>query len=262
MRTLLIVALFVNAALLAGRFWQELSVVAEVGRGGTVVDPCATDHAKYSLDTNGDNSVDLSDFVYGLNWFFQGSDAPKVCLAGSSDLEMRVSFLESVVESCFPDVNNDMIPDCAQPGIDVDGDGFIAPQDCDDNDASINPDATEVCDGVDNDCDGTVDDGVLATFYRDDDGDNFGDDTQPIQACAQPPGFVTDNTDCDDGNPQRNPGATEFCDAIDNDCDGTVDDNVSGTSACLTCENGAFVNQPSGTPCPGGTCNGQGECGG
>jgi len=80
MKKLIVVGLFVNAALLAGRFCQERAIVAEIGTGGTV-GPCDTDPTTYSLDTNADGGVDLSDFVFGLSWFFQGTEAPRVCLA-------------------------------------------------------------------------------------------------------------------------------------------------------------------------------------
>jgi len=79
MRKLLIVVLLLNAALLFA-IWYELSAVAEMGRGA-LVGPCDSDPTKYSLDTNDDGGVDLSDFVYGLNWFFSGTEAPRVCLA-------------------------------------------------------------------------------------------------------------------------------------------------------------------------------------
>ena len=58
---------------------------------------------------------------------------------------------------------------------DLDGDGYEGDNDCDDNNASINIDAIEVCDGIDNNCDGQVDEGVLSTFFADADGDGFGD---------------------------------------------------------------------------------------
>jgi len=92
MRKLLIVALLLNAGFLFA-IWQQLSVVAEVG-GGAGGSPCETDQTKYSLDTNDDGGVDLSDFVYGLQWFFQGTEAPRVCLA-TDDLEARVAALEA-----------------------------------------------------------------------------------------------------------------------------------------------------------------------
>jgi len=93
MKKLIVVGLFVNAALLAGRFFQEMGADAQVG-GGAGGSPCETDQTKYSLDTNDDGGIDLSDFVYGLQWFFQGTEAPRVCLA-TDDLEARIAALEN-----------------------------------------------------------------------------------------------------------------------------------------------------------------------
>jgi hypothetical protein len=96
--------------------------------------------------------------------------------------------------------------------------------DCDDGDASINPDATEVCDEVDNDCDGGIDEGVTNTYYRDDDGDGYGDPDDSQEACSTPSGYVSNDDDCDDGDSSVNPAATEVCDGDDNDCDGSTDE--------------------------------------
>ncbi len=108
--------------------------------------------------------------------------------------------------------------------VDLDGDGFPASEDCDDSDASVNAGAEEVCDGVDNDCDGEVDEGVSSTWYTDDDGDGYGDAGAPVEGCEQPDGAVDDDSDCDDGDDRVYPDARELCDGIDNDCNGTVDD--------------------------------------
>jgi len=112
--------------------------------------------------------------------------------------------------------------------IDVDGDGYSATEDCDDIDASINPGADELCDGIDNNCDGTIDeDDVVGVFiwYIDYDGDGYGDSRYSTTACTQPSGYVADATDCDDLDRVIYPGADEYCDEIDSDCDGTIDEN-------------------------------------
>ncbi|MFT5584634.1 MAG: hypothetical protein ACI9VR_002219 [Cognaticolwellia sp.] len=125
--------------------------------------------------------------------------------------------------------------DCADPAdyncdgsvgyADGDGDGFAACEDCDDSLASANPDGTETCDDVDNDCNGLVDDSAsdAGTYYQDADADGYGDARIFEAACDQPLGFVADNTDCDDLNASSYPGNTETCDGVDNDCDGDVD---------------------------------------
>lgn len=96
--------------------------------------------------------------------------------------------------------------------------------DCDDGNANINPDATEVCDGMDNDCNGLVDDGVGFVWYADRDGDGYGDGASTMVACAQPEGFVATDGDCDDDNASINPDATEIFDGIDNNCNGMIDE--------------------------------------
>ena len=67
--------------------------------------------------------------------------------------------------------------------VDGDGDGFSSSEDCDDADGDVYPGANELCDGIDNNCDGSIDEGVLDPFYIDGDGDGFGDAGEITQAC-------------------------------------------------------------------------------
>jgi hypothetical protein len=100
--------------------------------------------------------------------------------------------------------------------------------DCDDRDAEVNPDAVEVCNGQDDDCDDLVDDddsdAELTTWYADNDGDGYGDDDTTTEACDEPANYASVGGDCDDGEAAANPGEAEICeDGIDNDCDGGFD---------------------------------------
>ena len=101
--------------------------------------------------------------------------------------------------------------------------------DCDDSDMSINPGATEICNAMDEDCDGIADDGLtFTTYYRDADGDTYGNAAVTTTTCdGAPIGYVIDDADCDDSDLSINPGATEICNAMDEDCDGIADDGLT-----------------------------------
>jgi hypothetical protein len=186
--------------------------------------------------------------------------------------------------------------------------------DCNDNNNAINPAATEVCDGIDNDCDGSTDEGVQTTYYADVDADGFGNPSSSTQACTQPGGYVTNNTDCNDNDPLEKPGqvwyddtdndgygqtgaatltqclrplgykaalelisttgdcndnnntinpaATEVCDGIDNDCDGSTDEGVQTTYYADVDQDG-FGNPSSSTQAcvqPGGYVTNNTDC--
>lgn len=128
---------------------------------------------------------------------------------------------------------------------DIDGDGYGNPgvtamaltqpigyvvdnTDCDDASGTTYPGAAEIQgDGIDNNCDGQVDEGAITTYYQDSDSDGYGNSSVTQLVAIQPAGYVLDNTDCDDSSAAINPAATEAPDdGIDNNCDGQVDESV------------------------------------
>ncbi len=137
---------------------------------------------------------------------------------------------------------------------DADGDGVCAEQDCNDMNADIHPHAPEVRDGIDNDCDGQVDEG-LDEHACESDADCRGGAcldgvcVRDIPECEDndADGFCVEDGDCDDDNPQVHPDAQEHRDGLDNDCDGSVDEEDG-----LACA--ADSDCPRGQVCLDGTC--------
>src|SRR5204863_225805 len=140
--------------------------------------------------------------------------------------------------------------------------------DCDDTHAEVNPAAEEVCDGLDDDCNGYVGDQAIdaGTWYADFDGDSFGDADGAVVDCEQPAGCLADATDCDDADATVNSGGTETCDGADDDCDGQTDEadatdaltwyidadgDGSGTSTVLT----AACTRPAGFAATSDDCD-------
>ncbi len=129
---------------------------------------------------------------------------------------------------------------------DADADGFPADVDCNDGDAAIFPGADELCNDVDDDCDGDVDEAPTEgpTWYVDADGDGRGNADYPVISCTQPEGMVDNADDCDDASAVSYPGADELCDGLDNDCDGQIDDDPVDSPTYYVDEDGDGYGNP------------------
>ena len=167
-------------------------------------------------DVNGDNKVDMSDSILALQI-----------------LNGKISKSDVKEDTYYRDSDGDGYGDAdssrkaySKPS------GYVKNNtDCNDGDLSIHPGATEKCgDGIDQDCDGEIDDGCV-TYYRDSDQDGYGNGTNYQQAINRPSGYVKNNTDCNDKNSAIHPGATEKCgDGVDQDCDGNKNNGCPTTT--------------------------------
>lgn len=128
--------------------------------------------------------------------------------------------------ACAPELRAPSVVE--NPLHDFDRDGFTeAAGDCDDAAPEVFPGAVELCNDIDDDCNGDTDDAAAdaVTFWADADADGFG--TLPLPACEQPDAASVLAGDCDDADAATNPGALESCNGLDDDCDGWTDEEDS-----------------------------------
>ena len=141
--------------------------------------------------------------------------------------------------------------------------GVCGAVDCNDNDSAVHPGATEVCNGIDDDCDGATDNGLpFAYYYRDADADGYGNPSsgERVLACRQPEGYVDNSTgfDCNDNDSAVHPGAADDnCNGIDENCDGAIDEGYE--SVATSCGIGACARSGS-TSCPAGALEPVNSC--
>ena len=175
---------------------------------------------------------------------------------------------EDVKTSWFKDADDDGHGDAASPLESCDPPAGYASSsdDCDDTRAEVSPSGAEICDSLDNNCDGSIDEGVTTSFYLDADSDGYGDPSGTTAACSLPAGYAATSTDCDDGASNVNPGADELCDGLDNNCDSDVDEDsaIDAPTWYSDDDNDRFgsttstktqCTQPSGYISVGGDCD-------
>lgn len=138
-----------------------------------------------------------------------------------------------------------------QTVVDKDLDGYTGKNDCDESKAGVNKYATEICNGIDDNCDGQTDEELTAKLFTDKDHDGFGLSSEATTVCLDAPsikdyaknsGDCSDSTADDDNNGSFDgysvhPGADEICgDKVDNNCNGVVDE-----FPCVSYESGEIL---------------------
>jgi len=174
-------------------------------------------------DPNGDGLIDNIDLeIINQNFGREDCVQPDWCNGADVNRDGKINIFDLATVGLWHGKTCQGI-EC----VDVDSDGYyaISPDcpagdDCDDSDSTVYPGATELCDGLDNDCDGNV--GA-------DEADNDGD------------GYMVCEEDCNDSDLTIYPGAPELCDNEDNDCDGLVDDGLLDDECIYTCQNNGYV---------------------
>ncbi len=220
----MVVLLFISGCNEAPGSVALASAPSEVNFGQVVIGQQAV--TSLSITNSGESTAVLLEPSFGASgaatfgiesrpWPFE--------LASGASIAMQVTYSptaigEDAASLIFSRQNGDELEELLQvalagtgtavPGADNDGDGYTSDQeggdDCNDADPEVNPGATEACgDGVDNDCDGTIDIGADA-------------DTDGSDSCQ----------DCDDNDINTYPTAPELCDGIDNNCDELIDNDV------------------------------------
>ena len=194
-------------------------------------------------DSLGDDCDDANPDVY--------PGAPEVCDGFDNDCNTVYDDLPGTPTTVYDDIdgdgygasNTEQTTHCPLPyHVEVGGD-------CDDDDDARYPGAVELCDGIDNDCSGSADDGPSTTWFEDFDGDGYGKSDDPVTSQCAPAGRVDVDGDCADGNDAIHPGADEVPgNDVDEDCDGVAQgasegptDGVEARKGCQCSTGGAAL---------------------
>lgn len=241
------------------------------------------------LDGDGHGNAERSLVLCGLPTQRQLSEQPGDC--NDNPAANGAAFHPGQTDACDGSDNNCNgvfnDPPCANfYWSDADGDGFgdvneplgefgalppagavTNPSDCAPANPEVHPGALEACNGEDENCNGIADDGSgpIGRFYRDADGDGFGDPATFVLACAPPPppdgqraSYVSDATDCDDARAISYPGAFDACDGLNNNCANGADERpyCGGPGDLLVNPDGALSYGAQNNQVSGGSFRG------
>ena len=158
-----------------------------------------------------------------MEWFSRACGQDMIIVSKESDCDANVWYLDADNDGFG---SSDAIASCDPV------EGYVTQTgDCDDSNPAIAPNAIEVCNTIDDDCDTIIDNNLSDSrmWYLDADGDGYGSESEIIYSCDLEEGYVVEAGDCDDNNANVNPTAFEVCNTIDDDCDSIVDNDLGNT---------------------------------
>ncbi|MFI5172554.1 MAG: MopE-related protein [Chitinophagales bacterium] len=169
--------------------------------------------------------------VGGSSYSGISGDKTEADLGGPGDFWIVMLSDECIESTWYADADGDGFGDagttviaCEPPA------GYVADfSDCNDADNAVIPGGSEICNAIDDNCDGNIDEGVLIAFYADADGDGFGTSDLIIYDCTAPAGYSSSDMDCDDAANSVNPDAEEILNGVDDNCDGAIDEGLTST---------------------------------
>ena len=212
---------------------------------GEIDEDGAVDAPGWYYDADGDGYGTLDDVTYACEQPPAHTDDPRDCDDTRAEIspsaQERCDGIDNDCDELVDAADDSLGGDTADWYTDADGDGHgdddsvvisctqpagtvASGGDCDDGNPTIHPYRAELCDGIDQDCDGIVDNDPIdggALYYPDADGDSWGDADLGARACTPPSGRINRGGDCDDSRAAVNPDEPEVCgDGLDNDCSG------------------------------------------
>lgn len=213
--------------------WSYSDFPIDSDAGGTLGELTTNDY----LTRNSGGHTTVVDQHFGTplvqgGWIYvkvlslDGSTPQEIRYTLRADVPTFVDWYQTVDWAVFnAEENGTAVPTCTDNDHDTYGSGCAAGPDCNDGNAAVNPVAQEVCNGIDDNCNGATDESGCGSC-TDGDGDGYG------QGCTLGP-------DCNDGSDAIHPNATEQCNSIDDDCDGATDETWSNLSSSCTAGQGA-----------------------
>ena len=206
----------------------------EKNYGGSTSDVC------FSLNTTNTNNVIMSGYTSSIDGDVTGHHgliSGDYWLVKLGDPCMHIVYYADLDEDGFGNADSS-VQSCSPLAEYV-----INSSDCNDLDIEVHPGAIEVCNNIDDNCSGATDEGIPAiTYFQDFDMDGYGNFLSDTTSCFHPIGYIFDSTDCNDTDSTINPLGIEVCNSLDDNCNGTTDEDFAFTTYYLDADSDSFGN--------------------